>query len=154
MITRLKQYIVSEDDIALEKAVLNEMGQKGLTLSTAESCTGGYIAHLITKHQGSSTVYAGGAVAYSYELKESVLGVKAETLATYGAVSEQTVKEMAEGAILHFNTAISVAVSGIAGPDGGTEDKPVGTVWIAVATRSKVVANVSALTPKTDSFNS
>jgi nicotinamide-nucleotide amidase len=142
IIVRLKEYVISEDDIALEKAVLNKMGLKGLTLSTAESCTGGYIAHLITKHPGSSSVYVGGAVAYAYELKESILGVQAETLATYGAVSEQTVKEMAQGAILHFNTDISVAVSGIAGPDGGTEDKPVGTVWIAVATPEKVVARL------------
>ncbi|SEB15463.1 competence/damage-inducible protein A [Pedobacter hartonius] len=142
IITRLKPYIVAEDDIALEEAILNIMKKKGLTLSTAESCTGGYISHLITKHPGCSAVFAGGAVTYSYELKESVLGVKADTLNTYGAVSEQTVKEMAEGAIKHFNTDYSVAVSGIAGPDGGTEGKPVGTVWIAVANRNKVVARV------------
>jgi len=142
IITKLKPYIVAEDDIALEEAILNTMKNKGLTLSTAESCTGGYISHLITKHPGCSAVFAGGAVTYSYELKESVLGVKAETLNTYGAVSEQTVKEMAEGAIKHFNTDYSVAVSGIAGPDGGTEDKPVGTVWIAVANRNKAVARV------------
>ena len=142
IITELKDYLIAEDDIALEKAVLNAMGKKGLTLSTAESCTGGYIAHLITRHPGSSSVYAGGAVAYSYELKESVLGVKADTLSKFGAVSEQTVKEMAEGAILHFNTDYSVAVSGIAGPDGGTDDKPVGTVWIAVASRTRTVAKV------------
>jgi nicotinamide-nucleotide amidase len=142
IISRLKTYIVAEDDIALEEAILNIMKAKGLTLSTAESCTGGYISHLITKHPGCSAVFAGGAVTYSYELKESVLGVKANTLNTFGAVSEQTVKEMAEGAIKHFNTDYSVAVSGIAGPDGGTDDKPVGTVWIAVANREKVVAKV------------
>lgn len=142
IINKLDRYVVAEDDIALEKAILNIMEKKGLTLSTAESCTGGYIAHLITKHPGCSTVYAGGAVAYSYDLKESVLGVKAETLAEYGAVSEQTVKEMALGAIKHFNTDYSVAVSGIAGPDGGTADKPVGTVWIAVASKDGVVAKL------------
>lgn len=142
MITKLKNYVVAEDDIAFEKAILDLMKEKGLTLSTAESCTGGYIAHLITKHPGCSAVFAGGAVAYSYELKESVLGVKADTLSKYGAVSEQTVKEMAEGAIAHFNTDYSVAVSGIAGPDGGTEDKPVGTVWIAVASRHRTVAKM------------
>jgi len=142
IVTKLGKYVVAEEDIALEKAILNEMGKRGLTLSTAESCTGGYIAHLITKHPGSSSVYAGGAVTYSYELKESVLGVKAETLYQYGAVSEQTVREMAAGAILYFNTDYSVAVSGIAGPDGGTDDKPVGTVWIAVATRDRVVAKL------------
>ncbi len=142
IVRELKPYIVAEDDIAMEKAILDIMKEKGLTLSTAESCTGGYIAHLITRHPGCSAVFAGGAVAYSYELKESILGVKAETLGRYGAVSEQTVKEMAEGAIAHFNTDYSIAVSGIAGPDGGTEDKPVGTVWIAVASRTKTVAKV------------
>ena len=142
IVDKLKPYIVAEEDIALEEAILNIMKEKGLTLSTAESCTGGYIAHLITKHPGCSAVFAGGAVTYSYELKESVLGVQADTLNTYGAVSEQTVREMAEGAIKHFDTDYSVAVSGIAGPDGGTEDKPVGTVWIAVANREKVVSKV------------
>jgi len=142
IIAKLKSYVVAEDDIALEKVILDVMDKKGLSLSTAESCTGGYIAHLLTKHAGSSSVFAGGAVAYSYELKESILGVQEETLAQYGAVSEQTVKEMAKGAITHFNTDYSVAVSGIAGPGGGTEDKPVGTVWIAVASRTKVVAGL------------
>ena len=142
IVNRIRRYVVAEEDVALEKALLDLMKGRGLTLSTAESCTGGFIAHLITKHPGSSAVYAGGAVAYSYELKESVLGVKAETLATYGAVSEQTVKEMASGAVAHFNTDYSVAVSGIAGPDGGTDDKPVGTVWIAVASRTGVVAKM------------
>lgn len=142
IIVKLKHHVIAEDDIAFEEAVLNLMKEKGLTLSTAESCTGGYIAHLITKHPGCSAVFAGGAVAYSYELKESVLGVKADTLSRYGAVSEQTVIEMAEGAVSHFNTDYSVAVSGIAGPDGGTDDKPVGTVWIAVASRHRTVAKM------------
>lgn len=142
IIAKIKPYIVAEDDIAIEKAILDLMDKNGLTLSTAESCTGGYIAQLITQHPGCSSVYAGGAVVYSYELKQSVLGVKAETLEKYGAVSEQTVKEMASGAITHFNTDYSVAVSGIAGPDGGTADKPVGTVWIAVANRNGVVAKL------------
>lgn len=142
IIAKIKPYIVAEDDIAIEKAILDLMDKKGLTLSTAESCTGGYIAQLITQHPGCSSVYAGGAVVYSYELKQSVLGVKADTLAKYGAVSEQTVKEMAAGAITHFNTDYSVAVSGIAGPDGGTVDKPVGTVWIAVANKNGVVARL------------
>ncbi|WP_442587971.1 competence/damage-inducible protein A [Pedobacter sp. AW31-3R] len=142
IVSRVKPYVVVEDDIALEKAMLDIMKERKVTLSTAESCTGGYIAHLITQHPGCSAVYEGGAVTYSYELKESVLGVKAETLAAFGAVSEETVREMALGAIAHFNTDYSVAVSGIAGPDGGTEDKPVGTVWIAVATRTGVTAKV------------
>lgn len=141
IIEKIRPYVVAEDDIAIEKAILNIMNERGLTLSTAESCTGGYIAHLITQHPGCSSVFAGGAVAYSYEVKELV-GVKADTLAKYGAVSEQTVKEMALGAITNFKTDYSVAVSGIAGPDGGTVDKPVGTVWIAVANKNGVVAKL------------
>lgn len=142
IIAKVKKNVVVEEDIALEKAILNIMDKRKLTLSTAESCTGGYIAHLITQHPGCSSVYVGGAVVYSYELKESVLGVSAETLNNYGAVSEQTVKEMAQGAIDHFKTDYAVAVSGIAGPDGGMPGKPVGTVWIAVASSKGVVAKV------------
>jgi nicotinamide-nucleotide amidase len=142
IITKVKKFVVIDEDIPLEKAVLNLMKERGLTLSTAESCTGGYIAHLITQHPGCSSVYWGGAVAYAYELKESILGVKQSTLSTFGAVSEQTVTEMAEGAIKNFKTDYSIAVSGIAGPDGGTEDKPVGTVWIAISSKNKTVAKV------------
>lgn len=140
LINKIGQYVVVEDDIALEKAVLNVMEGSGLSLSTAESCTGGYIAHLITKHPGSSAVYKGGVVAYANELKESVLSVSADTLQTFGAVSEQTVREMAQGALDHFKTDYSVSVSGIAGPGGELPDKPVGTVWIAVASKDGVVS--------------
>ena len=142
IIAKIVNYVVVADDITLEKAILDKMKVRNLTLSTAESCTGGYISHLITQHAGSSAVFAGGAVVYSYDLKESVLGVKHETLTTFGAVSEQTVKEMAEGAILHFKTDYAIAVSGIAGPDGGMPDKPVGTVWIAIAGKQRVVAKL------------
>ncbi|QNR86627.1 competence/damage-inducible protein A [Pedobacter riviphilus] len=142
IISKVNKFVVTDEDIPLEKAILDLMKSKGLTLSTAESCTGGYIAHLITQHPGCSSVYWGGAVAYAYELKESILGVKESTLNTFGAVSEQTVTEMAEGAIKHFKTDYAIAVSGIAGPDGGTEDKPVGTVWIAISSKHKTVAKV------------
>lgn len=142
IISKVNKFVVTDEDIPLEKAILNLMKSKGLTLSTAESCTGGYIAHLITQHPGSSSVYWGGAVAYAYELKKSILGVKESTLNTFGAVSEQTVTEMAEGAIKHFKTDYAIAVSGIAGPDGGTEDKPVGTVWIAISSKHKTVAKL------------
>jgi nicotinamide-nucleotide amidase len=140
--TRLEDFVIVEDDIALEKAVLDMMKAKGLTLSTAESCTGGYIAHLLTKHAGSSAVFYGGGVTYSNELKMSVLGVQAETLNQFGAVSEETVKEMALGAIENFKTDYAIAVSGVAGPDGGTAEKPVGTVWIAVADMHGVEAKL------------
>jgi nicotinamide-nucleotide amidase len=142
IISRVKKYVVIDEDVALEKALLDIMEANQLTLSTAESCTGGYIAHLITQHPGCSSVYAGGAVTYSNALKMSVLGVHAETLDTYGAVSEQTVKEMAYGARVHFKTDYAVAVSGVAGPDGGSEEKPVGTVWIAVANQHHVIARL------------
>ncbi len=142
IIAKVKKYVVVEEDIALEKAILNIMNERKLTLSTAESCTGGYIAQLITQHSGCSSVYIGGAVVYSNKLKESVLGVNPETLNNHGAVSEQTVKEMALGAITHFKTDYAVAVTGVAGPDGGTPGKPVGTVWIAVASSRGVVARL------------
>jgi nicotinamide-nucleotide amidase len=137
---RVGMAVVALEDIPIEKAILNFMAEKELTLSTAESCTGGYIAHLITQHAGSSKVFFGGAVSYSYELKESILGVKNETLWQYGAVSKETVTEMVEGALLNFKSDYAIAVTGIAGPDGGTVDKPVGTVWIAVASADKTVS--------------
>lgn len=137
IVKRVGSAVVAQEDIALEKAILNFMAEKELTLSTAESCTGGYIAHLLTQHPGSSKVYFGGAVSYSYELKESILGVKNETLWQYGAVSKETVTEMVEGALLNFKSDFAIAVTGIAGPDGGTPEKPVGTVWIGVASAKK-----------------
>jgi len=139
IVERVGRSIVAEEDIAIEKAILNYMAEKELTLSTAESCTGGYIAHLITQHAGSSKVFFGGAVSYSYELKESILGVKNETLWQYGAVSQETVTEMVQGALLNFKSDYAVAVTGIAGPDGGTPEKPVGTVWIGVANTEKTI---------------
>lgn len=106
-----------------------------LTFATAESCTGGYIAHLVTTEAGGSAYFAGAAVTYSNQAKINSLGVKPQTIDTYGAVSEQTVSEMAEGIRSKMGTDISVATSGIAGPNGGTDEKPVGTVWIAVSTK-------------------
>jgi nicotinamide-nucleotide amidase len=140
IVERVADVVAAEEDIAIEKAILDFMAKKGLTLSVAESCTGGYISHLFTQHAGSSKVFFGGAVSYSYELKESILGVKPETLNQFGAVSEETVLEMIKGALLNFKSDYAIAVTGIAGPDGGTADKPVGTVWIAVANAHKIVA--------------
>ncbi|GAB3905572.1 competence/damage-inducible protein A [Mucilaginibacter boryungensis] len=139
LLFRVANVVVAEEDISLEKAILNKMEARGLTLSVAESCTGGYISHLFTQHPGSSNVFFGGTVSYSYELKESVLGVKNETLWQHGAVSLETVTEMVEGAILNFKSDYAIAVTGVAGPGGGTPDKPVGTVWIAVASATKTV---------------
>jgi len=139
IIERIGAAFVIDEDIALEKAILDKMEAQGLTLSVAESCTGGYLSHLFTQHPGSSLVFLGGGVTYAYELKESVLGVKHETLVNFGAVSEQTVKEMVEGALKNFKSDFAIAITGIAGPDGGTETKPVGTVWIAVAGQQKML---------------
>ncbi|EHQ29294.1 competence/damage-inducible protein A [Mucilaginibacter paludis] len=140
IINRVGKNVVTDKDVPIEKAILDEMEVADLTLSVAESCTGGYISHLFTQHPGSSKVFLGGAISYAYELKESMLGVKNETLWANGAVSEQTVIEMVEGALLNFKSSYAIAVTGIAGPDGGTQDKPVGTVWIAVAKQGKTVA--------------
>lgn len=112
---------------------------KNLSLSTAESCTGGGIAALITSVPGSSEYFNGGIVAYSNEIKKDLLHVSAETLAKYGAVSRETVIEMVKGAMKTLKTDCAVATSGIAGPDGGTPEKPVGTVWIAAAYKNDIV---------------
>ncbi|MGN6180345.1 MAG: competence/damage-inducible protein A [Mucilaginibacter sp.] len=133
IIERVGNVVIAEEDITLEKAILNKMEAAGLTLSIAESCTGGYISHLITQHAGSSKVFLGGGVTYSNALKESLLGVNLKTLERHGAVSGETVTEMVEGAVKHFRSDYAIAVTGIAGPDGGTEEKPVGTVWIGVS---------------------
>jgi len=104
--------------------------QRGATLVTAESCTGGWIAKTLTDIAGSSAWFECGVVAYSYEAKEALLGVRPETLEQQGAVSRETVIEMVSGALARFGATVAVAVTGIAGPSGGTTDKPVGTVWI------------------------
>jgi PncC family amidohydrolase len=107
--------------------------EQGLTLVTAESCTGGLIAHRITNLSGSSAYYLGGIVAYSNEMKEALLGVRHETLLAHGAVSEETAREMACGARQRLGADVAVSVTGIAGPTGGTPDKPVGLVYVALS---------------------
>ena len=127
------KYIVGEDCETLDELVHTTLIKRGLTLATAESCTGGNIARLLTAQAGASAYFKGGIVAYSNEVKENALGVKHSTLAAHGAVSEATVREMAEGVRQRLGTDLAIATTGIAGPDGGTKEKPVGTVWIAVA---------------------
>lgn len=134
------EYVVSTEDKALERAILDFMKERGLTLSVAESCTGGYLSHLFTQHEGSSAVFLGGGVTYSNELKTRMLGVSPETIAAFGAVSEETVEKMAQGSLHNFGSDFSVAISGIAGPGGGTREKPVGTVWVAIAGKNRVVS--------------
>lgn len=118
------------------------MRKSGRSLATAESCTGGLIAHKITALAGASDYYRGGVVAYSNEVKECALGVSHATLEAHGAVSEETVREMVEGVRSRLGADYAVATTGIAGPGGGTPAKPVGTVWIGVASDSKTVARL------------
>ncbi|MBN2237833.1 MAG: competence/damage-inducible protein A [Bacteroidales bacterium] len=125
--------IYGYDDLLLEEAIGESLKKNHKTLSTAESCTGGYIAHLITTIAGSSNYYKGSAIVYSNDIKSSVLNVSNSNLEKDGAVSESVVKEMALGVKTKFGTDYSIATSGIAGPNGGTEEKPVGTTWIAIA---------------------
>jgi nicotinamide-nucleotide amidase len=135
----LPDIIFGYEEDSLQQVFGKALLEKGLQFGTAESCTGGYVAHLITEIPGSSAYFPGSVVTYSYEMKEKLLGVKADTLAQFGAVSEECVREMANGALDTLGVDIAVAVSGVAGPDGGTPDKPVGTVWMAVASRDKTV---------------
>jgi nicotinamide-nucleotide amidase len=116
--------------LALASEVATEVLQRKLTLVTAESCTGGWIAKTLTDLPGSSAWFDAGVVTYSYEAKEALLGVNPRTLEHAGAVSEETVLEMVSGALARFGAGVAVAVTGIAGPSGGTPGKPVGTVWI------------------------
>jgi len=130
----IPSYIFGEGNDTLEQVIGSLLLKHHYTLATAESCTGGSIARMITGIPGSSAYFKGSVVAYSNEIKEYILGVSEKTLNRYGAVSAETVFEMAAGIIRQFNVNCAIAVSGIAGPDGGTEEKPVGTTWICVLT--------------------
>jgi nicotinamide-nucleotide amidase len=133
------EYIFGTGEDPLEAVVGQTLRNKGLTLAAAESCTGGYFSHMITAVPGSSDYFVGSVIAYANNIKLKELGVSEATLATHGAVSEETVKEMARAVRLKLGTDIAIACSGIAGPTGGTDEKPVGTVWIAYADKEKVV---------------
>jgi len=119
--------------MTLEEQVVKTLNEKGLVLATAESCTGGLIAKRITDVSGSSAVFNCGIVSYSNEIKEKVLGVSHKTLETYGAVSEQTVREMVKGALKISGADIAVSVSGIAGPNSDNTEKPVGLIFLAIS---------------------
>lgn len=134
------KYIVAEDHETLPEAVAHAFTSADLTLGTAESCTGGSLAARLTALPGASAYFKGGVVTYSNEAKTRILGVRQETLASHGAVSEETVREMAAGARALLSTDYAVATTGIAGPTGGTADKPVGTVWIGIASAEGVTA--------------
>lgn len=134
---RLGNLVFGYDDDTLESVVGELLVHHGLTIAFAESCTGGYLSHLITSVPGSSRYMEGSFVTYSYELKEKLLNVNPQTLAKHGAVSEETVIEMVQGCRNTTNSNIAISISGIAGPGGGTIDKPVGTIWLAIANETK-----------------
>ncbi|GAB2771608.1 CinA family nicotinamide mononucleotide deamidase-related protein [Rhabdobacter roseus] len=141
----INDYVYGYDDDEIETVVGRMLVEQNATLSTAESCTGGLVAHRITSVPGSSRYFEGAVVSYSNAIKTGTLGVSPSSLEQFGAVSEQVVKEMAEGARALLGTTYALATSGIAGPDGGTEEKPVGTVWIACATPHETVTRLLRL---------
>jgi len=136
------QYIVGEDCETLPELVAQKLTSSGCTLAVAESCTGGAIASRLTALAGASAYFKGGIVAYSNEVKECALGVSHDTLAAHGAVSEETVRQMVEGVRSRLDSDYALATTGIAGPTGGTPDKPVGTVWIAACSRNTTVTQL------------
>ncbi|TNF30811.1 MAG: nicotinamide-nucleotide amidohydrolase family protein, partial [Bacteroidetes bacterium] len=129
----IPELVYGFDDDLIEQVVGRKLRAMNCTLSTAESCTGGLIAHRITSISGSSDYYIGSVVAYSNRIKTDGLGVDKAAIEKFGAVSEEVVRQMADGVRSRFGTDYAIATSGIAGPNGGTDEKPVGTVWIAVA---------------------
>ena len=132
---RADKYIYGTNEDSLESRIVKLLIEQKKTLSTAESCTGGLIASMITEVPGASAIFRGSVVAYDNDVKVHELGVKQKTLDRFGAVSEETAREMAEGALERLGTDFALAVTGIAGPDGGTKEKPVGTIWIALSDR-------------------
>ena len=134
----VSEWLVSDEDENLAMVVQKILKEKNKTIGTAESCTGGYIAHLITSNSGSSVGFKGSVVSYANDVKERILGVTDKTLRSAGAVSEETVIQMVKGAVEKLQVDFAVATSGIMGPDGGSDEKPVGTVWIAAGSRDKI----------------
>ena len=132
--------VVATEDKPIEVLVGEALKHRHLTVATAESCTGGKIAQLLNRHPGSSAFYYGSVVAYDNSVKQHVLGVSLQDLDSFGAVSEPVVRQMADGVRRLLHTDYAIATSGIAGPDGGTPDKPVGTVWIAISTPEETYA--------------
>jgi nicotinamide-nucleotide amidase len=136
METIVSKFVYGYDDEPLAKAVGRMLVAKGWMVATAESCTGGYLSAQFTANAGSSVYFKGGVIAYHNDLKINLLGVKKETLEVHGAVSEATVREMVQGVLKSTGADIGIAVSGIAGPGGGSPDKPVGTIWVAVGNKA------------------
>ena len=140
LIPLIDTYIYGYDDETFASVIGKLLIERGATLATAESCTGGQLGHRITEVAGASAYYLGGVVAYSNDIKEQLLGVHTDTLTQYGAVSAQTAEAMAIGCRQLFQTDYAIATTGISGPTGGTEEKPLGTVWIAIASEKEVIS--------------
>jgi nicotinamide-nucleotide amidase len=138
----VKEYLVTDADETMEMVVGNLLKQRNQTVSTAESCTGGYIGHLLSKNAGSSQFYTGGIISYDNRIKTEFLDVPTEILQTVGAVSKEAVEQMALAVREKMNTDYAISVSGIMGPSGQTDEKPLGMVWVGVANREKVVSKV------------
>lgn len=143
---KIEEYIYGFDDDLLEQNIGTLLKERNLTLGTAESCTGGYLSHLITSVSGSSDYYKGSIISYANEVKHNLLFVKEKTLQKFGAVSQETVSEMLQGALAQLKTDIAIAISGVAGPSGGTLEKPVGTVFIGIATKEKTIVKKLSFT--------
>jgi PncC family amidohydrolase len=136
----IQEWLVIDDDMTIQQVVAKILKERKQTVGTAESCTGGYIAHLLTIDPGASSNFKGAVVSYDNNVKEDILNVSHDTIESDGAVSEETVKQMVKGALEKLKTDYALATSGIMGPDGGSEKKPVGTVWIAVGNNEKIEA--------------
>ena len=142
LVILVDKWLVTAEDKTMVQVVSAMLKDRKKKLATAESCTGGYIAHLITGEPGSSQIFNGSVVSYANEVKQNILHVDAQTLKAHGAVSEQTVTQMVKGAISTLDADYCIATSGIMGPDGGTAEKPVGTVWVAVGNDQRVVTQL------------
>jgi nicotinamide-nucleotide amidase len=142
LINLVDKWLVTAEDKTLVQVVSRMLFERKKSLVTAESCTGGYISHLITSEPGSSAIFKGSVVSYANSVKTGILNVDEQTLKDFGAVSEETVIAMVNGAVKELQADYCIATSGIMGPDGGTPEKPVGTVWIAVGSNNKVVSQM------------
>ncbi len=145
---RFERYLISDDGSSLEKTVVRLMAERGMKLATAESCTGGLISHRITNVPGASEVFTHGFVTYANEAKIQMLGVSSSDIEAHGAVSETVARQMADGALRASGACMAVSVTGIAGPGGGTGEKPVGTAWLAVAAKGGETTSFRTFHPR------
>lgn len=149
VLEKFSRFLISDDGASLEATVIRLLREKGMKLATAESCTGGLIANRLTNVPGASEVFTHGWVTYANEAKTGQLHVPVETIATHGAVSEETARAMAGGALVESSAHFAISVTGIAGPTGGTDEKPVGTAWLALAQKGRETVALKVYHPRT-----